>query len=378
MTKDITAHGQTEATEEKIAYYEAPQRTLMWRRFSKHKMAFWSLHIVGLLYFLCLNCGFFAPCDPATIHRRWVNLPPQRLHFGRVSDLKLPRVYVHPYTVTKDPVTLLRQYRVNTSQRIPLTLFPRGRTWKCLWLFETDRHFFGCRDGQPVFLLGTGTLGQDVLSRLLYGGRISMLLGLTGVALTFILGISLGGISGFYGGKIDMVIQRFAEMLQSVPKIPIWLALAAAIPKHWTSLQVYFGMTLILACMGWTGLCRTVRGKLLSLREEDYARAAIIAGATERRVIFVHLIPNFFSHIIASLTLAIPGMILAETSLSFLGLGLQPPMVSWGVLLQDVRSPGAVINQPWLLTPALTVIVAVLALNFVGEGLRDAADPYST
>ena len=195
--------------------------------------------------------------------------------------------------------------------------------------------------------------------------------------LTFFLGIALGGISGYYGGKIDMVIQRVAEVFQSVPKIPIWLALTAAIPKNWTSLQVYFGMTLILACMGWTGLCRVVRGKLLALREEDYARAAMLAGASERRIIFVHLIPNFLSHIIASLTLAIPGMILAETSLSFLGLGLRPPMVSWGVLLEQAGSVEVVKNQPWLLLPAAMVVVTVLSLNFVGEGLRDAADPYA-
>ncbi len=231
---------------------------------------------------------------------------------------------------------------------------------------------------ERAFLLGTDGLGRDMLSRLVTGGRISLLLGITGVLLSFFLGISFGGISGYYGGWIDMGIQRMAEILQSIPKIPIWLALGAAIPRGWSPVQVYFGMTLILACMGWTGLCRVVRGKLLSLREEDYARAALLAGATERRVIFMHLIPNFTSHIIASLTLAIPGMIMAETSLSFLGLGLRPPIVSWGVLLQQANSVAVVKQQPWLLLPAVMVIIAVLSFNFIGEGLRDAADPYSS
>jgi ABC-type dipeptide/oligopeptide/nickel transport system permease subunit len=229
-----------------------------------------------------------------------------------------------------------------------------------------------------VFLLGTGPLGQDLVSRILHGGRVSLLTGLTGVIISFVLGISLGGISGYFGGRVDMTIQRLAEILMTVPHIPIWLAMAAAIPKGWTSLQVYFAMTLILACMSWTGLCRVVRGKLLSLREEDYARAAILAGASQKRVIFVHLIPNFVSHLIASLTLSIPGMILAETSLSFLGLGLRPPIVSWGVLLNQAQKLEVVENQPWLLLPAGMVVLAVLAFNFVGEGLRDAADPYST
>ena len=367
----------------KIDYYEASARKLMWRRFRKHKVALWMLHVTVMLYVICLSCGFFAPYDPNEIHKDWVNLPPQLLRIGKVDDEHwLPRLYVRPFIVSQDPVTLERHHSVDRDpkNRIPVHLLVRGRKWRFFGLIESDLHLFGTREPgvNTCFLLGTDALGQDLFSRLLYGGRISLLLGLTGVILTFVLGITLGGISGYYGGRIDMLIQRLAEVLQSVPKIPIWLALAAAIPKNWTSLQVYFSMTLILACMGWTGLCRVVRGKLLALREEDYARAALLAGASERRVIFVHLIPNFLSHIIASLTLAIPAMILAETSLSFLGLGLRPPIVSWGVLLQDAIRVDVVINQPWLLLPALMVIITVLAFNFTGEGLRDAADPYST
>jgi len=459
--------------ERKLAYYEASQWTLMRRRFNKHKVAVWMLIVVIVLYVLCMNCDFFAPYDPSTIHKEWINLPPQSLKLGRVEGHSLPGLYVNPYLRIRNPVTLAERYYVDDETRVPVRFFAKGRVWWFLWVFKTRRHLYGVDDkplltratgGGPIhaaivddpkaagvrydlveiqdaelggadiqpndrlrvidasdaevyeeyriasvdadagtlrleqgpteqpagpvrvevwrertcFLLGSGPLGQDALSRILYGGRISLLIGLMGVGLSFSLGISLGGISGYFGGKIDMAIQRVAEVLMTVPKIPIWLTMAAAIPKNWTSLQVYFAMTLILACMGWTGLCRVVRGKLLALREEDYARAALLAGATERRVIFRHLIPNFVSHIIASLTLAVPGMIMAETSLSFLGLGLRPPIVSWGVLLNECRNVEVIELQPWLVLPAGMVILAVLALNFAGEGLRDAADPYST
>jgi peptide/nickel transport system permease protein len=280
--------------------------------------------------------------------------------------------------MTQDPVTLDRRYSVIPEQRTPIEWFVRGLKWKFMGLVPTDLHLFGVdgSGGATCYLLGTDKLGQDMFSRILHGGRISLLLGLTGELLTFVLGVFLGGISGYYGGKIDIVIQRVVEILQSVPTIPIWLAMAAAIPKEWTSLQGYFAMTVILAIIGWTGLCRVVRGKLLALREEDYSRAALLAGASERRVIFVHLIPNFLSHIIASMTLAIPGIILAETSLSFLGLGLRPPVTSWGVLLKDAQNVQAVAFHPWLLAPVIFVILTVLAFNFLGDGLRDAADPY--
>ncbi|NIA20864.1 MAG: ABC transporter permease subunit [Anaerolineaceae bacterium] len=370
--------GPIKSEESKLAYYEASQWTLMRRRFAKHKVAVWMLFVILALYMFCMNADFFAPYDPEKFHADWGNVPPQLLHFGKVEGHLLPRPYVYPYVRTRNPITLAERYYVDKETRVPIKFFVQGRPWKFLWLWETRLHLFGVEQGQTCFLLGTGKLGQDVLSRILYGGRISLLVGFTGVFLTFFLGIFLGGISGYFGGKIDLAIQRVAEVFMTVPKIPIWLALAAAIPKGYTPLQVYFFMTLILACMGWPGLCRVVRGKLLSLREEDYARAAILAGASERRVIFVHLVPNFMSHIIASLTLRVPMMILAETSLSFLGLGLRKPLVSWGVLLKDANSPDVISNQPWVMLPAAAVILAVLAFNFAGEGLRDAADPYTT
>ena len=357
----------------KAAYYEANQWKLMKRRFRKHRAAYWCAHFVFLLYALCLAAPFLAPYDPVEMHANQINLPPQVVHVGFVEGYSIPRPYVHPYKLIQDPVTLSRLYSVDESNRVPIRFFVEGRSWNLFGL-EPKLHLFGVDQGQTCFLFGTGKLGQDVFSRLLYGGRVSLLLGLMGVALSFVLGLTLGGISGYYGGRIDMIIQRTAEVLMTIPAIPLWLALAAAIPKNWSSLEVYWGMTMILACIGWTGMCRTVRGKLLSLREEDYAKAALLAGASEKRIIAVHLIPNFSSHIIASISLAVPHMILAETSLSFLGLGLGPPVVSWGVLMQEI-TVDSVINQPWLLMPAVCVVLVVLSFNFMGDGLRDALDP---
>jgi peptide/nickel transport system permease protein len=366
------------AMDKATAYYETPQWKLMWRRFRKHKVALWMLHVVILLYVICLNCDFLAPYDPSEIHAKSVDMPPQVVHLGFVGGHALPQLYVHPFEMTQDPITLERRYSVIPQERTPIQWFVRGLEWKFMGLVSSDLHLFGVdARGATCYLMGTDKLGQDMFSRILHGGRISLLLGLTGELLTFVLGVFLGGISGYYGGKLDILIQRVVEILQSVPTIPIWLAMAAAIPKEWSPIQSYFAMTMILAIIGWTGLCRVVRGKLLALREEDYARAALLAGASEGRVIFVHLVPNFLSHIIATMTLSIPGIILAETSLSFLGLGLRPPVVSWGVLLQDAQSVAVVRYQPWMLLPAVMVILAVLAFNFAGDGLRDAADPYA-
>jgi peptide/nickel transport system permease protein len=299
------------------------------------------------------------------------------IKFGFVEGYTLPRFYVNPYESVRNPLTLYKQYTVDYGQRSAIEFFVEGRKWYFMGVIPTTLHLFGTSNEATCFLLGTDSLGQDQFSRILYGGKISLLIGLCGVTLSFFLGITLGGLSGYYGGLFDMVVQRLSELLQSIPSIPIWLALSAMIPKNWSSLEVYFAMSLILACIGWTGVCRDVRGKLLSLREEDYARAAMLCGASELRIVFVHLVPNFISHIITMVTLAVPGMILAETMLSFLNLGIRPPMVSWGVLLQEANNVSVVANQPWLLLPGMAVIITVLAYNFVGEGLRDAADPYA-
>jgi peptide/nickel transport system permease protein len=248
-----------------------------------------------------------------------------------------------------------------------------------MWgLFKTDLHLFGVEDSSgTVYLLGTDSLGRDLLSRILYGARISLTIGLIGVMLTFILGLTIGSVSGYFGGRVDGFIQRIIEVLRSFPTFPLWMALSAALPAHWSPVRVYFGITLVLSFLAWTSLARVVRGKILSLREEDFAMAARLSGAGNARIMFRHLLPSFTSHIVVSLTLMLPHMILGETSLSFLGLGLRPPITSWGVLLKDAQNVQAVSQQPWLLTPAIMVILVVLAFNFVGDGLRDAADPYS-
>ena len=352
--------------EENSAYDES-QWSMMLRRFKKHKLAYWMFFVLAFMYIICMNSNFIAPYQPSKIHSDYINLPPQIIKFGFVDDYAIPRFYVNPYESVRNPLTLQQEYVVNKQERTAIEFFVEGRKWYFLGIIPCDTHLFGTADkNQTCFLLGTDSLGQDLFSRILYGGKISLLIGLCGVALSFCLGITLGGLSGYYGGLFDIVVQRISELLQSIPSIPIWLALSTMIPKNWSSLEVYFAMSLILACIGWTGVCRDVRGKLLSLREEDYAKAAMLCGASEFRIVFVHLVPNFISHIITLITLSVPGMILAETMLSFLNLGIRPPMVSWGVLLQEANSVDVVQNQPWLLLPGMAVVITVLAYNFVG------------
>ncbi len=372
-----TVNTTTDTNDDQSTAYDESQWKMMVRRFKKHKLAYWMGFVLLFMYIVCLNSNFIAPYKPAKIHSDYVNLPPQIIQFGFVDGYTLPRLYVHPFQAERNTLTLQKEYSVNEQKRVAIQFFTEGRKWYFLGVIPCHTHLFGVEKGETCFLLGTDSLGQDLLSRILYGGKVSLLIGLCGVTLSFFLGITLGGLSGFYGGLFDIVVQRISELLQSIPSIPIWLALSAMIPKNWSSLEVYFAMSLILACIGWTGVCRDVRGKLLSLREEDYARAAMLCGASEIRIVFVHLVPNFISHIITLVTLAVPGMILAETMLSFLNLGIRPPMVSWGVLLQEANSADVVANQPWLLLPGLAVIITVLAYNFIGEGLRDAADPYA-
>jgi len=268
-------------------------------------------------------------------------------------------------------------FQVDTTQRYFIYLLVHGDPYKFWGLFETDIHLFGLKDEQgTMFLLGADRQGRDMLSRILYGARISLSVGLIGVFFSFLLGILIGGISGYTGGVTDVVIQRLIEFIRSIPSIPLWLALSAALPPEWPPLRIYFGITVILSLMGWTTLARVVRGKFMSLREEDFIMAARLSGASELRIITRHLVPSFMSYLIARLTVAVPSMILGETSLSFLGLGLRPPVISWGVLLQEAQNLRSVALAPWLLTPGLFVVVAILSLNFLGDGLRDASDPY--
>ncbi len=358
--------------------YVASQWQLMWWKFRKHKLAMAGGVVALALYAIALFAEFLAPTDPGLVSARYTYAPPQRIHFIDRTDSGISlRPYVYDYRVAIDPQALRRTFVIDETKKIPVRFFAQGTPYKLFGLIPGDRHLIGpVESGRPMYLLGSDRVGQDVLSRLIYGTRISMSIGLIGVFISLILGITLGGISGYYGGRIDNAIQRGIEFLISIPRIPLFLGLAAALPQNWSPLRVYFFTILILSIIGWTGLARVVRGRFLSLREEDFVMAARLDGSSEIRVILRHMVPSFASHIIASLTLAIPGTILAETALSFLGLGLRSPINSWGVLLQEAQNIRAVATAPWLLLPGLAVVAAVLSMNFLGDGLRDAADPY--
>ena len=362
-----------EETESRV--YVASQWLLMWWKFKAHKLALYSGIFIILLYGIALFCEPLAPSEPYEYNSNYTYAPPQWLHVRHEG--KFVRPYTYALKQEIEPEALRRIFTPDRETRIPLGFFVKGAPYKLWGLFEGDVHVFGPQDPeQIVHLLGADRLGRDLLSRIIYGTRISLSIGLVGVAISFFLGTLLGGISGYYGGTVDVVIQRVIEFLRSVPTIPLWMGLAAAVPSDWPPLRIYFSITVILSVIGWTGLARSVRGRFLSLREEDFVVCARLDGASEYRVIMRHMVPSFASHMIASITLAIPGMILSETSLSFLGLGLQPPVISWGVLLQEAQNIRSVSSSPWLLLPALGVIVTVLSLNFFGDGLRDAADPY--
>ncbi len=321
--------------------------------------------------------GFFSTQDPHESEVTELFIPPQRLHFFDDGRLQL---FVYAVTGVRNPETLRMEWQTGTEEKIFLQLFTEGYTYEVLGLFETNRHFIGLEDpesGESFHLLGTDRLGRDQWSRLIYGTRTSLSIGLVSVIISTILGIVLGGLSGYYGGTTDMIVQRLIELLQSLPAIPIWLALSAAMPRTWSVEQTYLAITIILALIGWTTLAREIRSRFLSLREEDYVVAAKLSGAKEARVVFRHMMPTMYSHIIAAVTLAIPVMIISETFLSFLGLGLRPPAISWGVLLQEAQNLQSIALAPWLLMPGLAVVITVLTMNIMGDGLRDAADPYS-
>jgi peptide/nickel transport system permease protein len=363
----------------------ASQWQLMWWKFRKHRLAMVSLLIVIMLYTMAIFAGFFAPHAMDTYQRHYTSAPPQPIHWfdnGRFAP------YIYAFEQETDPRTYQRIYTEDPEYKIPLGFFVRGDSYQVglhgipinpinKIAFTADIHLFGTvTAGEPFYVFGADDVGRDMLSRLIYGSQVSLSIGLVGVFLSLILGVFLGGISGLIGGRVDNFIQRIIEVLRSVPDIPLWMALATAVPARWDPVYVYFGITVVLSLIGWTGMARVVRGKFLSLREENFILAAELDGVPRTRLIFRHMIPSFMSHIIASATLAIPGMILGETALSFIGLGLRPPVVSWGVMLQDALNISAIATRPWLMLPGLAVVITVLAFNYLGDGLRDAADPY--
>jgi peptide/nickel transport system permease protein len=362
-------------TPEQEQYYLASQWKMMWWRFRRHRLAVAAGLALLASYLSIVVCEFLAPYNLHTRHTDYIYAPPQVVRLFHEGSLVGP--FVYGYRLKLNLETLQREYVPDRSQVQRLRFFCRGDDYKFWGFLPGNLHLVCPAEGGTLFLLGTDRLGRDMASRLLYGGRVSLTVGLIGIAISFLFGITIGGVAGYFGGWIDNVVQRVIEIIRSLPELPLWMALSAALPVTWSPILVYFGITIILGLLDWPGLARAVRSKLLALREEDFCQAARLMGARPTRIIGRHLLPNFMSHLIASATLSIPSMILGETALSFLGLGLRPPVTSWGVLLTEAQNIEAVALYPWLILPMLPVIVTVLGFNFFGDGLRDAADPYA-
>jgi peptide/nickel transport system permease protein len=375
----VTLEEVVARSEEEEKIFVATQWQLMWWKFRKHKMAMIGGAIIIIFYLVAVFCEFVAPYAPELPFVKYKFAPPTRLHVRDV-DGNWHAPFVYRIVRTKDPETLRNLYNEDTTTRYPLRFFVHGTAYK-LWAFiPADLHLFGLdvpHEEQGIFMVGADRLGRDLFSRLCYGARISLSIGMVGVFLSLTIGIMLGGVSGYYGGTVDTIIQRVIEFIRSMPATPLWMSLSAALPATWPVVRIYFGITIILSLISWTGMARVVRGRFLALREEDFVMSARLVGSSELRVIIRHMVPSFLSYIIASLTLSIPGVILSETGLSFIGLGLRAPAISWGVLLQEAQNLKSLALAPWVFAPGVAVVLAVFAFNFLGDGLRDAADPYA-
>lgn len=361
---------------EQERYFLASQWMMMWWRLKRHKLAVAAGLVLLAMYASIIISEVISPYNLHSRYTDYLFAPPQQVRLFHEGEFIGPFVYGLDYKLNME--NLKREYTDDKTDVQPIRFFCSGDPYQFWGLFDASFHLVCPSENGTLFLFGTDRLGRDIFSRIIYGARISLTIGLVGIAISFIVGLTLGGLAGYYGGWVDNIVQRMIEIIRSFPELPLWMALSAALPVTWSPIGVFLGITVILGLIDWTGLARAVRSKLLALREEDFCTAAVLMGAKPRRVIARHLLPNFMSHLIASATLSIPAMILGETALSFLGLGLRPPITSWGVLLNEAQNINAVALYPWLMLPVVPVIIAVLAFNFLGDGLRDAADPYKS